>query len=62
LSAVSMSNSNALPLFNLGQQLVVALLEGGDMIKLALTRLTSRKRVACSLQGDLVVGVYRDAG
>jgi len=60
LSAVSMSHSNALPLFDLSLELRVALLESADVVKLPLSRLTSGKRVARSLQGNLVGRVDRD--
>lgn len=52
-----MSNSNALPLLDLGLEVSIALLELRDVIKLPLSRLTSGKSVARSLQGNLVVGV-----
>jgi len=57
-----MSHSNALPLFDFSFELRVALLEGADMVKLPLTRLTGSKGVACPLQGNLVTGVDGDAG
>jgi len=57
-----MSHSNALPLFDLSFELRVASLEGADMVKLPLSRLTSSKGVACALQSDLVARVDGDAG
>lgn len=59
-SVVTMSNSNALPLLNLGLEVGVVLLEFRDVVKLPLSRLTSCKSVACSLQGDFVARVDRN--
>ena len=61
-SVVSMRHSNALPFLDLSLKLRVALFEVADMIELSLPRFTSRKSIACSLQGNLVGGVDCDVG
>jgi hypothetical protein len=57
-----MSNSNALPLLDLGLQISIALLESSDMLKFPLPRVTSSKSVASSLESDFIGRIDADRG
>jgi len=57
-----MSHSNTLPFLNLGLKLRVASFKIADMIKFPLPRFTSSKRIASSLQGNLVGWVNGNVG